>query len=49
MRAIEGVSNQEAAAQLGETPTTVSHRYRRALAKLRGALPGSFLEELLDD
>ena len=49
MRAVEGLTNQEAAAQLGEAPTTVSHRYRRALAKLRASMPGSFLDELQDD
>ena len=49
IRAVEGLSNQEAAVELGEAPTTVSHRYRRALAKLRESVPGSFLDELLDD
>lgn len=49
LRTLEGLSNSEVAAQLGESPTTVSHRYRRALAKLRASLPKSFLDELPDD
>lgn len=49
LRAVEGLSNVEAAAQLGEASTTVSHRYRRALTKLRWSLPKSFLDEIDDD
>jgi RNA polymerase sigma-70 factor (ECF subfamily) len=45
LRVVEGLSNQEAAAHIDEPPNTVSQRYRRALAKLREALPGSFLDE----
>jgi RNA polymerase sigma-70 factor (ECF subfamily) len=46
LRLVEGVSNDEVARELGEAANTVSHRYRRALAKLREAMPESFLEEL---
>ena len=49
LRTLEGLSNLEVAAQLGEAPTTVSHRYRRALGKLRASVPKSFLDELPDD
>jgi len=45
-RAVEGLSNQDAARELGELPTTISHRYRRALTRLREALPGSVLDEM---
>ena len=33
----------------GELATTVSHRYRRALKKLRAAIPGSLLEEFVSE
>ena len=46
LRAVEGLSNQEAAEEIGEPATTVSHRYRRALEKLRRIVPNSFLDEL---
>lgn len=46
LRLVEGLTNEEAARELGETPNTVSHRYRRALARLRQAMPESFLDEL---
>ena len=49
LRAVEGLSNQDAARELGELPTTVSHRYRRALEKLREMVPNSFFDELSDD
>ena len=49
LRAAEGLSNQEAARELGELPTTISHRYRRALEKLREVVPNSFFDELSDD
>jgi RNA polymerase sigma-70 factor (ECF subfamily) len=45
LRIAEGLSNNEAALQLGEAPNTVSHRYQRALEKLRKALPESFFED----
>jgi RNA polymerase sigma-70 factor (ECF subfamily) len=47
LRLVEGLSNEEAAAELGEAPNTVSHRYRRALAKLREALPESMLDDFV--
>jgi RNA polymerase sigma-70 factor (ECF subfamily) len=46
LRVVEGLSNQETALQLKETPNTASQRYRRALARLREALPESFLADL---
>jgi RNA polymerase sigma-70 factor (ECF subfamily) len=46
LRVVEGLSNQEAARSLGEAPNTVSQRYSRALARLREALPESFLADL---
>ena len=46
LRLVEDLSNDEAARALGEAPNTVSHRYRRALAKLREAMPPSFLDEI---
>lgn len=49
LRAVEGVENADIAADLGESPNTVSHRYRRGLEKLRAALPDSIFDELLDD
>jgi RNA polymerase sigma-70 factor (ECF subfamily) len=48
LRLVEGLSNEEAAAELGEAPNTVSHRYRRALAKLREAFPESFLDDFVE-
>jgi RNA polymerase sigma factor (sigma-70 family) len=45
LRIVEGFSNQEAAAQLGEAPNTISHRYQRALERLRKALPESFFAD----
>jgi RNA polymerase sigma-70 factor (ECF subfamily) len=42
---VEGLSNQETALQLKESPNTASQRYRRALARLREALPESFFAE----
>lgn len=48
LRGIEGRSNQEVAELLGELPNTVSHRYRRALERLRSALPCSIFDELAD-
>ena len=49
LRVAEGLSNEEAAQELGEAPNTVSHRYRRALGKLREAVPRSFLDELSEN
>jgi RNA polymerase sigma factor (sigma-70 family) len=49
LRGVEGLTNAEAARELDELPTTVSHRYRRALAKLRNALPESIFVELVED
>ena len=40
--------NQDAAHELKEEPDTVSHRYQRALKKLRDALPSSVFEALSD-
>jgi RNA polymerase sigma-70 factor, ECF subfamily len=48
LRIVEGLPNHEVARELGEPPNTVSHRCRRALAKLRQALPDSFLDEFED-
>lgn len=49
LRAVEGIDNREIAEELGESPNTVSHRYRRSLEKLRATLPDSVFDELLDD
>jgi len=49
LRAVEGLDNGQAAHQLGELATTVSHRYCRALEKLRRALPDSLFDELDDE
>lgn len=49
LRGIEGLSNKEAAVELKERPNTVAQRYRRALSKLRIALPSSVFDELTDD
>ncbi len=48
LRGIEGCTNQETADELNEPPNTVSHRYLRALEKLRNALPNSIFDELAD-
>jgi RNA polymerase sigma-70 factor, ECF subfamily len=45
LRLVEGLTNEEAARESGEAPNTVSHRYRRALEKLRRALPESIWDE----
>jgi RNA polymerase sigma factor (sigma-70 family) len=49
LRGIEGRCNLDVAAEVGESPDTVSHRYRRALIKLRRLLPGSAFWELHED
>jgi RNA polymerase sigma factor (sigma-70 family) len=46
LRGVEGLGNREAAAELEELPNTVSHRYHRAIEKLRRSLPPSLFEEL---
>lgn len=48
LRLTEGLSNDEVARELGEAPNTVSHRYRRALAKLREAMPDSFFDDFAE-
>ncbi|MCB9892285.1 MAG: sigma-70 family RNA polymerase sigma factor [Planctomycetes bacterium] len=48
LRLVEGRSNAEVAAELGERPNTVSQRYRRALLALRARLPPSLLDDFLD-
>lgn len=48
LRAVEGLENSEIADELGEAPNTISHRYRRALEKLRSVLPDSVFDELDD-
>lgn len=48
LRGVENLDNDEAAAVLGERPNTVAQRYRRALAKLRSALPQSVFDEFAD-
>jgi DNA-directed RNA polymerase specialized sigma24 family protein len=49
LRGIEQIDNATAAALLGLPANTVSHRYGRALARLRDRLSGSVLDELSDD
>jgi RNA polymerase sigma-70 factor (ECF subfamily) len=49
LRAVEGLTNLEAAKELGEPPTNVSHRYRRAIEKLRAIVPDSLFDDLLDE
>jgi RNA polymerase sigma-70 factor (ECF subfamily) len=49
LRVAEGLSNDEVARELGEAPNTVSHRYRRALEKLRKAVPESLFDEVDDE
>ena len=46
LRGIEQSANQTVAALLGMAPDTVSHRYRRALVKLRTLLRDSAFAEL---
>lgn len=46
LRAIEQHSNQVVASRLGLKPNTVSHRYRRAMKRLKTALPDSIFAEL---
>lgn len=46
LRGIEGRANEEVAEILGELPNTVAQRWRRALQKLRDALPRSVFDEL---
>lgn len=49
MRGIEQTSNETVAELLDLKPNTVSHRYRRALEKLRSRLPDSVFAEIVDD
>jgi DNA-directed RNA polymerase specialized sigma24 family protein len=49
LRAVEGLTTLEAAQELGEAPNTVSHRYRRAIEKLRAIVPNSLFDELSDE
>lgn len=46
LRGIEQQPNDEVAAKLGMEPNTVSHRFRRALHKLRDRLRGTVFDEL---
>lgn len=48
LRGIEQLTNEGTATLLGEKPSTVAMRYKRALEKLRNALPGSVFDELRD-
>lgn len=49
VRGIEQLPNQSAAALLGLGPTAIAMRYRRALDRLRRALPHSVFAELVDE
>jgi RNA polymerase sigma factor (sigma-70 family) len=49
LRAVEGLTNVEAAQEIGEAQNTVSHRYQRAIVKLREIVPDSLFDELLDE
>jgi len=46
LRGIEQVSNQQVGKALGLNPSAISMRYRRALDRLRSALPPTLLAEL---
>jgi len=48
LRGIEGLSNREIAEKTGEPANNISHRYSRALRKLRDRLPASIFSELID-
>ena len=48
LRGIEGLSNREIAEKTGEPANNISHRYSRAMAKLRDRLPDSIFSELID-
>lgn len=48
LRGIEQAELSAVAAELGVPPNTVSVRYRRALDRLRAALPGSVFEDFVD-
>jgi RNA polymerase sigma-70 factor (ECF subfamily) len=45
LRLVEGLSNAEAAEELGDLPNTVAQRYHRALFALRQRLPPALVEE----
>lgn len=48
LRGIENLSNEQAAHEIGEPPNTVAQRYRRALQKLRSAIPRSVFDDLVN-
>jgi RNA polymerase sigma factor (sigma-70 family) len=48
VRGVEQLPNRAAAALLGLGPSALAMRYRRALDRLRDALPGSVFAELVD-
>ncbi len=48
LRGFEGLSNVEAAEELGQKPNTVAQRFKRALERLRKLLPASIFDELED-
>lgn len=49
LRGVEQCPSEVAGALMGMSANTVSHRYRRALEKLRARLPASVFEDLLSD
>jgi len=49
LRGIEQLPNLRVAEMLGERPTTIAMRYRRALERLRAELPGSVFTEFSGD
>lgn len=49
LRGIEQRSNQDVADSLSMKPDTVSHRYRRALMKLRAMVPLAILDDLAEE
>ncbi len=48
LRGVEGLRNHEVAELLGALPTTISHRYQRALRTLRERIPESVFMDLVD-
>lgn len=48
LRGFEGLTNVEAAEELGQKPNTVAQRFKRALERLRKLLPASIFDELED-
>ncbi|MBI4603688.1 MAG: sigma-70 family RNA polymerase sigma factor [Planctomycetes bacterium] len=49
LRGVERLAYKEIAALLGEAPSSLAVRYRRALVKLRRRLPGSIYDELAEE